>query len=89
MECEFCDCIRNIKLSGKPLVDELEIKKEQVTGVGNDDFYFVDVGRIKINRSKQKEGIESLMDISNNHNNNKIKPVFSGVQFQVSFRDIL
>jgi hypothetical protein len=23
MECEFCDCTRNIKLPGKPLMDEL------------------------------------------------------------------
>src|ERR687883_866516 len=27
MECEFCDCTRNIKLPGKLLVDELNINK--------------------------------------------------------------
>ena len=43
MECEFCDCTRNIKLPGKSLVNELninKIKEEQLGGDGdnnNDD----------------------------------------------------
>jgi len=78
MECEFCDCTRNIKLLGKPLVDELEIKKEEVTDIRKDDFSFVDIGRLKLNRNKQKEGIESLITIFNDRINNKIEPVFSG-----------
>ena len=36
MECEFCDCTRNIKLPGKSLVNELninKIKEEQLGGM--------------------------------------------------------
>jgi hypothetical protein len=29
MECEFCDCTRNIKLPGKPLMDELNTSISQ------------------------------------------------------------
>jgi hypothetical protein len=27
LECEFCDCVRSLKLPGKPLADELGIQK--------------------------------------------------------------
>src|SRR5215212_1179033 len=71
MECEFCDCTRNIKLPGKSLSDELnvnKIKKEERLGGdsnknNNDNDYnnrFLDVGRIQLNRKKQKEGLEGL-----------------------------
>ncbi len=37
MECEFCDCTRNIKLPGKPLMDELDtLMKSQPY---HDNFY--------------------------------------------------
>jgi hypothetical protein len=49
MECEFCDCTRNIKLPGKSLVDELNIPKEEPM---NDGGNFVDKGRLKLNRKK-------------------------------------
>lgn len=91
MECEFCDCTRNIKLPGKLLANELNINKikeeeQQLGGErGNDDDYndFLDIGRISLNRKKQKEGLEGLKSVSasnngNGSNNRKIKPIFAG-----------
>jgi hypothetical protein len=71
MECEFCDCTRSIKLPGKPLSDELDISKD------NSNSEFIDIGRLKLNRRKQQEGIESLKKLLDNCNYN-IKPVFAG-----------
>lgn len=85
MECEFCDCTRNIKLPGKPLVsDKLEtITKEhndcdEPDCDSDDDRYndFIDIGRIKLNRKKQRIGLDELKKvllseskvISNNNN---------------------
>src|ERR671931_659214 len=56
MECEFCDCTRNIKLPGKSLANELNINKikqerggESVEGddINGDDVNidFLDIGR--------------------------------------------
>ena len=88
MECEFCDCTRNIKLPGKSLANELNINKvkeeeEQLGGDGdNGDNGFLDIGRIRLNRKKQKEGLEGLKSLSadngNGDNNSKIKPIFAG-----------
>jgi hypothetical protein len=89
MECEFCDCTRNIKLPGKSLVNELninKIKEEQLGGDGDnnndDDNGFLDIGRIRLNRTKQKEGLEGLKSLSadngNGSNDSKIKPIFAG-----------
>jgi hypothetical protein len=87
MECEFCDCTRNIKLPGKSLVNELNIKKRKDVSVednnkedGDNNNDFIDVGRIRLNRKKQKEGLESLKNVStcNGIDNKKIKPVFAG-----------
>jgi hypothetical protein len=105
MECEFCDCTRNIKLPGKSLVNDLNvnrIKKEERLGGNsnknknnnnNDDDNnnnnnnnngFLDVGRIRLNRKKQKEGLEGLKSVfaANNNdnriNNSKVKPIFAG-----------
>jgi hypothetical protein len=74
MECEFCDCTRSIKLPGKLLSDELDIPKEES---GNSNSEFIDIGRLKLNRRKQQEGIESLRNLLHNSNYN-IKPVFAG-----------
>jgi hypothetical protein len=74
MECEFCDCTRSIKLPGNSLRDELGIPKEDL-GIGKGEF--IDIGRLKLNRGKQQEGIESLKKLLNNSNSN-IKPVFAG-----------
>jgi hypothetical protein len=35
MECEFCDCTRNIKLPGKSLVDELNLNKGKEEQLGS------------------------------------------------------
>jgi hypothetical protein len=87
MECEFCDCTRNIKLPGKLLANELninKIKEEQQLGGEreNDDDYndFLDIGRIPLNRKKQKEGLEGLKSVylGNGANNSKMKPIFVG-----------
>jgi hypothetical protein len=69
MECEFCDCTRSIKLPGKQLMNELSITQGEVN--------FTDIGRIKLNRKKQKEGIKGLK-ILHNSNNNDRKPIFAG-----------
>ena len=90
MECEFCDCTRNIKLPGKSLANELninKIKEEQQLGGdydnNDDDDDFLDIGRIQLNRKKQKEGLVGLKNVSANNNgscsnNSKIKPIFAG-----------
>ena len=61
MECEFCDYTRNIKSPGKSLANELninKIKEEEEQLGGDDDDGFLDIGRIQLNRKKQKEGLE-------------------------------
>src|SRR5690349_5718629 len=86
MECECCDCTRNIKLPGKSLVNELNSKKHGEAGLGgkvnnneedrnNNDF--IDIGRLRLNRKKQKEGIDGLKNVSAGNgsgSSNKIKP---------------
>lgn len=73
MECEFCDCTRNIRLPGESIVNELQISDEQEAGE------FVDIGRLMLNRKKQKEGIEELRDIISNSDrtSGKLKPIFA------------
>ena len=95
MECEFCDCTRNVKLPGKSLANELNINKikkeeEEQLGVGDcdnnndDDNDFLDIGRIQLNRKKQKEGLVGLKSVSVSNNSNcgnnssKVKPIFAG-----------
>src|SRR5919202_3646318 len=60
MECEFCDCTRNIRLPGKSLANELNINKrkeeeggeelvESSDNNGDDiDIDFLDIGRIHL-----------------------------------------
>jgi hypothetical protein len=74
MECEFCDCTGRIKLPGKPLADELDIPKEEAHSNDNE---FVDIGRLKLNRKKQQEGIESLRNLLH-RSNYSVKPIFAG-----------
>jgi hypothetical protein len=76
MECEFCDCTRAIKLPGKSLLDELHINRQEKEE--DDEYAFVDIGRIKLNRRKQREGIEELKNIGKNNIQEKIKPIFAG-----------
>jgi hypothetical protein len=75
MECEFCDCTRSIKLPGKQLMNELSIAKEKV----NHNADFTDIGRIKLNRKKQKEEIKGLKILHNNNNDRNLKPIFAGL----------
>ena len=75
MECEFCDCTRSIKLPGKSLSEELNIPKEES---GNSNSEFIDIGRLKLNRRKQQEGIESLRRLLDNSSDANIKPIFAG-----------
>jgi hypothetical protein len=72
MECEFCDCTRSIKLPGKQLMNELNIAPEGRNR--NDEF--MDIGRIRLNRKKQKEGIHALKTVFGNNRN--LKPIFAG-----------
>ncbi|MGA9150739.1 MAG: hypothetical protein WBZ36_09180 [Candidatus Nitrosopolaris sp.] len=72
MECEFCDCTRSRKLPGKQLMNELNITQE---GQNRNDK-FMDMGRIKLNRKKQKEGIHALKILLNNDNRN-LTPIFA------------
>jgi hypothetical protein len=74
IECEFYDCTRSIKLPGKSLSDKLNISKEESD---NSNSEFIDIGRLKLNRRKQQEGIESLRNLLDNGDAN-IKPVFAG-----------
>ncbi|MGB8084742.1 MAG: hypothetical protein WCF07_00450 [Nitrososphaeraceae archaeon] len=77
MECEFCDCTRKIRLPGKSIANELQIDNEWKS----DEF--VDMGRLRLNRKKQMEGIEGLRNIVySNHDSGDQKrnraPIFSG-----------
>jgi hypothetical protein len=76
MECEACDCTRSIKLPGKPLMEELGMGKN--TRPERNDF--VDTGRMKLNRKKQKEGIQQLRNVAGIAfiNKNSIMPVYAG-----------
>jgi hypothetical protein len=74
MECEFCDCTRSIKLPGKSLSGELDIPKEEAYSNENK---FVDIGRLKLNRKKQQEGIESLRNLLHN-GYDSVKSIFAG-----------
>jgi hypothetical protein len=74
MECEFCDCTRSVKLPGKSLSDELGIPKEES---GSPNSGFIDIGRLKLNRRKQQDGIASLRNLLENNNYN-IRPIFAG-----------
>ena len=78
MECEFCDCTRSMKLPGKPLMDELGIDSKEE---GYENCNYLDVGRIKLNRKKQKEGLVSLKALYDNDNSSSmdnLKPIFAG-----------
>jgi hypothetical protein len=68
MECEFCDCTRNIKLPGKPLMDELSMLMTSQPYRDIRSTNFIDVGRINLNRKKQKEGVYALKSLCNDDN---------------------
>jgi hypothetical protein len=73
MECEFCDCTRNIKLPGKPLISRLEINNDESVKSN-----FIDIGRLNLNRKKQKEGIQGLRSVISSNQSNNLKAIFAG-----------
>jgi hypothetical protein len=73
MECEFCDCTRNIRLPGKSVTNEWRIDNE------GKSYEFADIGRLRLNRKRQKEGIEDLRNIINsNMIGDNLIPIFVG-----------
>ena len=89
MECEFCDCTRNIKLPGKPLMDELSTLMTSQPYHDIRSTNFIDVGRIKLNRKKQKEGVYALKSLCNDNSYTKVESIFaraaiSGLSLQSS-----
>jgi hypothetical protein len=63
MECEACDCTRAIKLPGKPLIEKLNLVKDVLQERKIDSTRFLDIGRIVLNRRKQRQGIDALKNI--------------------------
>lgn len=66
MECEFCDCTRSIKLPGKSLIHkELNIARAKEGKEEHDiiKLRFKDIGRIKLNRKKQRIGSQGLQEL--------------------------
>jgi hypothetical protein len=78
MECEACDCTRAIKLPGMPLLDKLNLGKDDIDKKGIGRTEFIDYGRVKLNRQKQRKGIDALKKVVNECLSSKIKPVIAG-----------
>jgi hypothetical protein len=92
MECEFCDCTRNIRLPGKTVAHELHIDKVKEWN-SYEGIKFTDIGRLRLNRKKQKKGIEGLRVTIDyiERTSEKLKPVFAGAAISglfVIFYDI-
>lgn len=78
MECEACDCTRAIKLPGKPLIEKLNLVKDVLQERKIDSTRFLDIGRIVLNRRKQRQGIDALKNIVYECSSSKIKPIIAG-----------
>jgi hypothetical protein len=78
MECEACDCTRAIKLPGKPLIEKLNLVKDVLQERKIDSTSFLDIGRIVLNRRKQRQGIDALKNIVYECTSSKIKPIIAG-----------
>ena len=78
MECEACDCTRAIKLPGKPLIEKLNLVKDVLQERKIDKTRFLDIGRIVLNRRKQRQGIDALKNIVCECTSLKIKPIIAG-----------
>ena len=63
-----------MKLPGKPLMDELSTSVKSQPYRDTRSTNFIDIGRIRLNRKKQKEGIYGLKSLCND----KLKPIFAG-----------
>jgi hypothetical protein len=78
MECEACDCTRAIKLPGMQLVKNLNLGSNDTDRKENDKTEFIDYGRVKLNRHKQRQGIDALKKVVDECLSSKIKPVMAG-----------
>lgn len=78
MECEACDCTRAIRLPGKPLIEKLNLVKDVLQETKIDSTRFLDIGRIVLNRRKQRQGIDALKNIVYECTSSKIKPIIAG-----------
>ena len=77
MECEACDCTRAIKLPGKPLIEKLNLVKDVLQERKIDSTRILDIGRIVLNRRKQRQGIDALKNIVYECTSSKIKPIIA------------
>jgi hypothetical protein len=78
MECEACDCTRAIKLPGKALIEKLNLVEDVLQERKIDSTKFLDIGRIVLNRRKQRQGIDALKNIVYECISSKIKPIIAG-----------
>ena len=78
MECEACDCTRAIKLPGIPLLKKLNLERDDIDKKGIGATEFIDYGRVKLNRQKQRQGIDALKKVVDECLSLKIKPVIAG-----------
>jgi hypothetical protein len=78
MECEACDCTRAIKLPGKPLIEKLNLVRDGLQEKKIDSTRFLDIGRLVLNRRKQRQGIDALNNIFYECTSSKIKPIIAG-----------
>ena len=78
MECEACDCTRAIKLPGMPLLEKLNLRRDDIDKKGTGRTEFIDYGRVKLNRQKQRQGIDALKKVVNECLSLKIRPVMAG-----------
>jgi hypothetical protein len=78
MECEACDCTRAIKLPGISLLKKFTLEKDgnHKTQFGGSEL--IDYGRVKLNRQKQRQGIDALKKVVDERLWSKIKPVMAG-----------
>ena len=78
MECEACDCTRSIKLPGIPLLEKLNLGNDDDVYEKIEETKFIDYGRVKLNRQKQRQGIDALKKVADECLSLKIKPVMAG-----------
>ena len=81
---EVCYCLEGglypmaIKLPGKLLIEKLNLVKDVLQERKIDSRRFLDIGRIVLNRRKQRQGIDALKNIVYECTSSKIKPVIGG-----------
>jgi hypothetical protein len=65
-------------LPGKPLMDELSTLMTSQPYHDIQSTNFIDIGRIRLNRKKQKEGVYALKSLCNDKSYDKLKSIFAG-----------